>query len=42
MGGAGVGRALEILRNELDIGLALMGRASVRDLDRSALAWASQ
>ena len=41
MGGAGVGRALEILRNELDIGLALMGRASVRDLDRSALAWAS-
>jgi L-lactate dehydrogenase (cytochrome) len=42
MGGAGVGRALEILRNELDIGLALMGRASVRDLERSALAWASQ
>lgn len=42
MGGAGVGRALEILRNELDVGLALIGRASVRDLDRSALAWASQ
>jgi L-lactate dehydrogenase (cytochrome) len=41
MGGAGVGRALEILRSELDIGLALVGRASVRDLDRSALAWAS-
>jgi L-lactate dehydrogenase (cytochrome) len=41
MGGAGVGHALEILRNELDIGLALVGRASVRDLDRSALAWAS-
>ncbi len=30
--------ALEILRNELDVGLALIGRASVRDLDRSALA----
>ena len=41
MGGAGVGRALEILRDELDVGLALMGRASVSDLDRSALAWAS-
>jgi L-lactate dehydrogenase (cytochrome) len=41
MGGAGVSRALEILRNELDVGLALVGRASVRDLDRSALAWAS-
>ena len=40
-GGAGVGQALEILRNELDVGLALMGRASVRDLDRSALAWVS-
>ena len=37
MGGAGVTRALEILRNELDVGLSLMGRASVRDLDRSAL-----
>jgi L-lactate dehydrogenase (cytochrome) len=37
MGGAGVGRALEILRNELDVGLALMGRASVSALDRSAL-----
>jgi isopentenyl diphosphate isomerase/L-lactate dehydrogenase-like FMN-dependent dehydrogenase len=42
MGGAGVGRALQILRNELDVGLALIGRASVRDLDRSALTWASQ
>ncbi len=42
MGGAGVGRALEILRSELDVALALMGRASVRDLDRSALAWASR
>ena len=42
MGGAGVGCALKILRTELDVGLALIGRASVRDLDRSALAWASQ
>ena len=42
MGGAGVDCALKILRNELDVGLALIGRASVRDLDRSALAWASQ
>jgi L-lactate dehydrogenase (cytochrome) len=41
MGGPGVTRTLEILRNELDVGLALMGRASVRDLDRSALAWAA-
>jgi L-lactate dehydrogenase (cytochrome) len=42
LGGAGVGRALQILRNELDVGLALIGRASVRDLDRSALTWASR
>jgi L-lactate dehydrogenase (cytochrome) len=42
MGGAGVGRALQILRDELDVGLALIGRASVRDLDRSALARATQ
>ena len=42
MGGAGVSRALGILRDELDVGLALVGRASVRDLDRSVLAWASQ
>jgi len=38
-GGAGVARALEILRNELDVGLALMGRARARELDRSALTW---
>jgi len=36
-GGPGVARALEILRNELDVGLALMGHASARELDRSAL-----
>ena len=40
-GGPGVSQALDILRNELDVGLALVGRAGVRDLDRSALAWAS-
>ena len=39
-GRTGVTRALEILRNELDVGLALMGRASVRELDRDALTWA--
>ena len=38
-GRAGVTRALEILRYELDVGLALMGRASVRELDRGALTW---
>jgi L-lactate dehydrogenase (cytochrome) len=42
MGSAGVSRALAILRDELDVGLALVGRASVRDLDRSVLAWASR
>jgi L-lactate dehydrogenase (cytochrome) len=42
MGGTGVVCALEILRNELDVGLALIGRASVRDLDRSALAGTAQ
>ncbi|HTS54526.1 MAG TPA: alpha-hydroxy acid oxidase [Burkholderiales bacterium] len=41
LGSAGVSRALEILRNELDVGLALVGRASLRDLDGSVLAWAS-
>jgi len=41
-GGPGVSQALDILRDELDVGLALLGRAGVRDLDRSALAWASQ
>jgi L-lactate dehydrogenase (cytochrome) len=37
-GGPGVSQALDILRDELDVGLALVGRAGVRDLDRSALA----
>ena len=40
-GGPGVARALEILRNEVDVGLALMGRASARELDRGALTWAA-
>ncbi len=40
-GGLGVTRALQIFRNEMDVALALMGRASVQDFDRSALAWAS-
>jgi len=37
-GEAGVTRAIEILRTELDVGLALLGRASVADLDETALA----
>jgi 4-hydroxymandelate oxidase len=40
-GGPGVSQALDILRNELDVGLALVGRAGVRDLDRSTLVWGS-
>ena len=39
-GGAGVTKALEIFRREIDVGLALLGRAGVRDLDRTAVAWA--
>jgi isopentenyl diphosphate isomerase/L-lactate dehydrogenase-like FMN-dependent dehydrogenase len=38
-GESGVARAIEILRNEIDIDLALLGRGSVQELDRSALAW---
>jgi L-lactate dehydrogenase (cytochrome) len=41
MGGPGVSRVLQIFRNEIDVALALMGRASVGDFDRSAIAWAS-
>jgi len=37
MGGAGVSRALELLRNEIDVNLALLGRAGVKELDRSAV-----
>jgi L-lactate dehydrogenase (cytochrome) len=40
-GRAGVVRALEIFRNEIDVNLALLGRAGIKELDRTALAWAS-
>jgi L-lactate dehydrogenase (cytochrome) len=37
MGEAGVTRALEIIRRELDISMAFCGRRDVRDLDRDVL-----
>jgi len=37
-GQRGVAQALSLLRNELDVGLALLGRASAGELDESALA----
>ncbi|HUF19300.1 MAG TPA: alpha-hydroxy acid oxidase, partial [Burkholderiales bacterium] len=36
-GEAGVARSLEILRDEIDLALALLGRANVAELDRGAL-----
>jgi L-lactate dehydrogenase (cytochrome) len=36
-GGAGVRRALEIIRRELDVTLALLGRRDVRDIDAACL-----
>jgi L-lactate dehydrogenase (cytochrome) len=39
LGGAGVRTALEMLRNEIDVNLALLGRAGVKELDRSAVRW---
>jgi L-lactate dehydrogenase (cytochrome) len=39
-GGDGVRKALELLRAEIDVNLALLGRAGVKDLDRSAVSWA--
>jgi L-lactate dehydrogenase (cytochrome) len=39
-GRAGVERALEIFRNEIDVNLALLGRAGVRELDSTAVIWA--
>jgi isopentenyl diphosphate isomerase/L-lactate dehydrogenase-like FMN-dependent dehydrogenase len=36
-GERGVTRAIDLLRNEVDNNLALLGRASVQDLDRSAI-----
>ena len=37
MGEAGVTRALEIIRNELDLTMAFCGRTNIRDVDRSIL-----
>ena len=37
MGGPGVTRALEIIRNELDISMALCGRRTIDEIDRSIL-----
>jgi isopentenyl diphosphate isomerase/L-lactate dehydrogenase-like FMN-dependent dehydrogenase len=36
----GVARAIEIFRGELDVALALLGRASVAEVDETALAGA--
>jgi L-lactate dehydrogenase (cytochrome) len=41
-GRAGVDRVLEIFRSEIDVGLALLGRAGVKELDRTAVAWAGR
>jgi L-lactate dehydrogenase (cytochrome) len=38
-GEAGVTRAIEILRGEIDVDLALLGRGGARQLDASALGW---
>jgi L-lactate dehydrogenase (cytochrome) len=38
-GGAGVRKALDILHAEIDVGLALLGRAGIKELDRSAVSW---
>ena len=39
LGGAGVSKVLELLRNEIDVNLALIGRAGIKELDRSAVSW---
>jgi L-lactate dehydrogenase (cytochrome) len=36
-GQAGVARAIDIFRNELDVSLALLGRSGVQELDESAI-----
>jgi isopentenyl diphosphate isomerase/L-lactate dehydrogenase-like FMN-dependent dehydrogenase len=41
-GGAGVTRALELFRSEIDVSLALLGRAGVKQLDRTAITWAAR
>jgi L-lactate dehydrogenase (cytochrome) len=38
-GQAGVTRAIEILRNELDVSMALTGVTNVADIDRRVIAW---
>jgi L-lactate dehydrogenase (cytochrome) len=37
MGQPGVERALEIIRNELDLSMAFCGRTDIRQVDRSIL-----
>jgi L-lactate dehydrogenase (cytochrome) len=37
-GQAGVARAIEIMRNELDVTMALMGVTKVADIDRHVIA----
>jgi L-lactate dehydrogenase (cytochrome) len=37
MGEAGVTRCLEIIRNELDLSMALCGRSRIQDVDRTIL-----
>jgi len=41
-GGTGVRRVLEMLRTEIDVNLALLGRAGVKDLDRTAIGWSGR
>jgi 4-hydroxymandelate oxidase len=36
-GAAGVARVVEILRKELELAMALMGRSSINAIDRSAI-----
>lgn len=40
-GQAGVARAIEIIRNEFDVALALTGRTSVKEIDKTILAQSS-
>ena len=35
----GVSKALELLHAEIDVNLALLGRAGVKEMDRSAASW---
>jgi L-lactate dehydrogenase (cytochrome) len=38
-GGAGVRKVIELLRAEIDVNLTLLGRAGVKELDRSVIGW---